>query len=508
MSGVAHISPLRAARASRRRLARFARDEAGAIIVFWALAIGAVLAVVALSYDIGRMASTQTEMQSFADQIALAAAGELDGAPTAITRAQAAANSLITRHQSFAQGGQTLTAADVTLSFYSTLPPVDTDPMTNATTDPAEAQYARAVVTPRTISFSILNAANATLGGSTNNTALVGAEAVAGFKSYACDITPMFFCLPNANYRANEHIGDVVLLRSQGGGTAWGPGDFGFLDPTGVPVDPDGVCANQNGANLYQCLVAAEGPITQCYQQRGVDLEPGQMVGLADAAYNTKFDIFTSSMQSARNDPRYPPAPNTISGVGRIQTGGNAGCVQGNPPPTTSAEVPPDDCFGSGTCNGGGSNRFGNGNWGTGRDAYVAANYGGNDPHEDADTRWEYYQAEIAAHGGPGAVTPILNQTLYPTITESGRPQCSPFQSADIYRRTFVAAAVDCTANAINGARRNVPVIEFFELFMLSPARTNGASPPSVDIYAEIIGSASEGVSNGGLFHDMVQLYR
>jgi hypothetical protein len=481
---------------------QFCRDESGATLIFWAVSLAMIVGFVALSWDLGRLSASQSEMQSFSDQVALAAAGELDGGPDAITRANAAANTLVTRQQSFADGGGTLGGADVTLTFYPDLPADDTAALTGATVDPAAARYVEATVTPRTLQFPFYRAFTAISGNAGADTTQVGATAVAGFTSFACDVTPMFFCLPDPGYRAADNIGDTILLRSQGGGTAWGPGDYGFLDLNSIPQDPNGVCSGLNGANLYRCLVAAEGPITQCYSLRGVDLEPGQRIGLADAAYNTKFDIFRASMNGARNDPLYPPAPNTISGVGR----NGAGCVAGSTTPTTSKEVPPDDCFASGTCSG--NNRFGDGDWSTGRADYVAANYGGTDPHPGAATRWEYYQAEIAAAGGASSTTPILDQTAYPTITERGRPQCSPHQSDDIYRRTFVTAGVDCTANTVRGSERNVPVLEFFELFMLSPARTNGASPPSVDIYAEIIGSASTGAGTDGLFHDFVQLYR
>ena len=75
----------------RAHLDSFGRDDDGAILVFWAVGLAVFLGVVALSFDTGRIFSTQSELQSFADHVALAAAGELDGADDAITRAQAAA---------------------------------------------------------------------------------------------------------------------------------------------------------------------------------------------------------------------------------------------------------------------------------------------------------------------------------------------------------------------------------------------------------------------------------
>jgi len=69
----------------------------------------------ALSFDMGRVASTQSELQSFADNVALATAGELDGNADSITRAQAAAAAMITDTQTFGTNGQALNIGDVTL---------------------------------------------------------------------------------------------------------------------------------------------------------------------------------------------------------------------------------------------------------------------------------------------------------------------------------------------------------------------------------------------------------
>ena len=82
-----------------RLLRRLRGDERGALLVFVAVAIVALLGLIALSFDLGRMASTQTELQSFADNVALAAAGELDGKEDSIERATRAANNLITDTQ-------------------------------------------------------------------------------------------------------------------------------------------------------------------------------------------------------------------------------------------------------------------------------------------------------------------------------------------------------------------------------------------------------------------------
>lgn len=437
--------------------------------------------------------------------MALAAAGELDGRNDAITRATNAAANLIADSQAFGNGAQALAGgADYTLDFYDALPQgSDTASLAaGLTTAPEDAIYARVVMNPKTVAFSF-GAAFFALTGNTPANNSVGATAVAGFTQYACDVTPLMFCLPSPAYKADAHIGDMILLRSGGNNAAWGPGDFGFLDPSKAKVDPNGPCAKLKGAQLDACLLGAQGSITQCFAQRGVDTEPGQKVGIEDASFNVRFDIYKSIMNGKKTDPAYAPAPNVIKGI--VPNGGGA-CIGGNPQPSpNTAGLPRDTCFGSGTCGSGG--RYGDGNWSAGRAAYVTTNYGSTDPHPGAVTRYEYYLAEIAAAGGGSSSAAILTGRA-----ETGRPQCSSHQSIDPDRRVVVAAAVDCAAHPINGQTNNVPVEEFFRMFLTEPVGTDGLSPPTLDLWVEVVGSAGGAGSgtggSGGVFHDVVQLYR
>ncbi|WP_135450049.1 pilus assembly protein TadG-related protein [Tabrizicola caldifontis] len=480
------------------RIRDFARNQAGTILVFWGIALGVILGIVALSFDLGRASITRSELQSFADSVALAAAGELDGNSDAIVRATAAAN-LIRDSQSFGNTSRILEGqASFTLTFFSSLPANDTSAMTAVTTDPARAAFVRVTVTP-TVVESTFGAAFAALTNRQNRDFNLGATAVAGLSTYACDITPMMFCLPSPNYSAKDNIGKMVLLRRGGNGAAWGPGDFGFLDPTGMKIDPTGPCAKEKGAQLLACLVGAVDHITQCFNQRGVDMEPGQKVGLEDAFFNVRFDIYQSIMNGKRNDPDYAPAPNVIKGMrprsGGGGGGGGAGCnLEPNLLPDGTPEtlaLPRDDCMPA-------CGRFGDGDWTAGRARYVAANYGGVDPHppEETQTRYEYYLAELARAGSG----PILTGRR-----ENGLPTCSTRPPAPPDRRIITVAGIDCAANGIRGSASNVPVKEFFKIFLTEPV-------VDFQIYGEIVGSASfageGGQDIGGLVRDVVQLYR
>jgi Flp pilus assembly protein TadG len=469
------------------------RDEQGTILVLWAVCLGVILGIVALSFDLGRASITRSELQSFADNVALAAAGELDAENDSIARATAAAQLIADTH-SFGNTDRALQGdQDYTLTFFTELPDLDTGAMTNTTTDPEEAAYVRVTVTPTTVE-STFGAAFAALTTAEDRDYELGATAVAGLAIYACDVTPMMFCLPSPDYKAEEHIGEMIRLRSGGNGAAWGPGDFGFLDPSKIEVDEGGPCDGLNGVQLNACLMGAVDSITQCFDQRGVDMEPGQKVGIEDAIFNVRFDIYRSIMSGRRNNPDYAPAPNVIKG---IVPRGNGSCInQAQDAPTEP--LPRDDCFAGGGCG-----RFGNGVWAAGRAAYVAANYGDTDPHPAALTRYAYYLAEIAAAGGG----PILADRA-----ETGLPICSSSPPAAPDRRVITVAGIDCSANSIRGAAQDVPVQEFFKIFLTEPVGQDGSSPRRLDIWGEIIGTASEtgtgATGIGGVVRDVVQLYR
>ncbi len=507
---------------------RFARDTRGAMLVFWGVALAVMLGLVAMTFDIGRISLTQTELQSYTDAVALAAAGELDGSADAITRATAAAANLISDRQSFGTGDKTLSGAgDYTLTFYSALPSSDNTAPTATTTDAAEARFVQVTANAVDVQLTFGAAFLAISGNNVSapdNTAR--ATSTASMSRYACDVTPLMFCKP-AGWTADANIGQMINLRSGGNGAAWGPGDFGFLDPSRFLVDTSGPCAGLNGVNLDACLLGAVGSITQCYAYDGVDLEPGQKNGIENAIFNVRFDVYNTIMNGEKNNADYAPAPNVIKGI-IPATGGNGGGGNGNggggngnggggnqcignnealSPDTVG--MPRDDCFNTSTCGG----RFGDGDWSTGYANYIATNYGGVDPFgidPATNTRYELYQAEINNPQGGPVPGSGLDGILPNGLAETGRPQCSSATPAGPERRVIVAAAIDCAANAINGAATGVPVAEFVEVFLTEPVGDDGNSPPTIDIWGEVIGKVAEGTGAGstGIFRDVVQLYR
>lgn len=512
IKAVSSVSPFGppSSSATSRRLRSFAKDEDGAVLVLWALFLAVAFGFLALSFDLGRVASTQSEMQSFADQVALASAGELDGRSDAITRATTAAAGLISDSQTYALGATALGGAgSYTITFLSTLPPTsDRAADIGVTTNATLARYVRVQVAQRTVQTPFA-AANAALTGqpTVNVQSNVTAEATAGMTSWACDVTPLMFCVPNASWRASANIGDQILLRSGGGGAAWGPGNFGFLDVTSLPVDSTGPCNGLNGAPLYRCLVGAERGITACIRtDAGVDTLTGQRVGLAEA-FNTRFDIFIGGMASERTNARYRPAPNTVQGTRPVANGNNnnnnngnntsAICRANNPAASNALPLPRDTGLSV-------TNRFGDGTWN--RAGYVTTNHAGIYPAGTSatSTRYQMYLAEIAAARARSAP----NNVPLPTRNETGAPMChASGPTPDPDRRTVIAAAIDCSSVPLSGSTNNIVPVEYVKLFMTEPVQSSGND---TDIVVEVVNTAG-GVGSGaitGVYNDFIQLYR
>ena len=507
-------------------ISHFRKEEAGTVAILWGTSLVAFLGFLAITLDVGRLNATHAELQSFADNVALAAAGELDGRSDAITRSTNAAANMISDSQTFANGSGTLSGAtDYTLTFHSVLPTSDLTPLgADVTTVPNDAKFAQIVLTPKSLSMSLASALDQLLGGSGFATADVSAEAVAGFTQAACDISPLMFCLP-PNWESTLDVGDQILLRSGGNSAAWGPGNFGFID-LATFEDTSGVCADEGG-NKLACLIAAQNQITQCVLTNGLTTEPGQKVGITNAAFNVRFDIYRAVLNGEKNNPDFAPAPNVIKGIKK--KGGGGACIQGNEVVTgDTMALGRDTCMATGTC--GGNNRFGDGVWD--RSAYLNMNHDradgvangvGSDAHlpqlvgsdvQYAGTRFGMYLREIAYGNTNPYSPPNANAILDPVLSETGRPMCSNQMSNDPARRVVTAAGVDCSKTTISGSTSNVPVTKFVSVFLTEPVGDNGGSPPSFDIHGEVVGfpdviGAGGGANGfGGIFRDVVQLYR
>jgi hypothetical protein len=498
-------------------------SDRGAVGVYYGILMAILLGAMALAFDLGRLFTLNTELQSHADAAALAGAAELDGSLGARARATLAAQTglqnTLENVLTFATDGDgyEVNVAEGGILFLSQLPP-DTEEIRAAdlATSDADARFIRVVVEERRVD----NVLSLPLIGV--NPWVTNAMAIAGFTQAVCRFPPLFMCnpfespeFPTASPECDALMGQPgapfldeclvkgtqVLLKFVGADQAnWTPGNAGLLDP---PI------GNQGAINVAEQLASAQP--NACYGTL-VDTRTGQAVGPVKAAINVRFDMYNNpSFQNKKNDPLYRPAANVTKG----HMPDNNACDQVEvDDPNIAMPLPQDTCFATDSCAGGG--RFGDGNWD--RDAYWGVNHEGElkPPGYDGMSRYEVYRWEVDNNRIP-------DNSLDAPPGENGHPQCytggtisDPSQDPDgvgmdeIDRREMTLAVLNCVALqqqgfSMNGNSPGLPVERFAKIFLTEPA--SGQGNEQADIWAEVTGTVDPGDQNG-ILHDMVQLYR
>lgn len=304
------------------------RRQRGAILVMTAVFIVVLIGVAALAMDIGRLVILRSQMQNAADAAALAAAAELDGKDGARARAMAAAREALQHDNSFARVRELLGAGglpDEAFTFYCVIgAEYDLNPeeVTDfgiycngaddgsgryvAATDP-ESHYVRVDLDPAkapgrfSLDLFFLPVLNLLTPG-TATEGVARTQAVAGRHSIQCNYPPMVICDPfegqGKTFREDMPVGASIVLRDQGPGSNWAPGNMGFLTPI----------SGDTGANAVADVLANPGD--QGCATRRVGTEPGQMTQLTTRAINTRFDDYDRPGFPVDQWNKWPPAPN------------------------------------------------------------------------------------------------------------------------------------------------------------------------------------------------------
>lgn len=496
-------------RARKAEMVSLARDERGAILVLFAVSTGLIFGFLALVWDIGRTVSTATELQSFADHLALAAAGELDGEPGAIADASAVvASGDFNDVQTFATGAAVLDQGDVEVTFYASVPEDDTAALVDVTNQDRAALYVAVEVTPQTVTNLFAGVLNALFGTSIAD-GLVTAQAIAGRKRIACSITPITFCAPDgAAYQPVP--GRMIHLKMN---ARWQPGSFGLLADN---FEPGSACGNSGteGGAVVSCITGITENVTRCYDPTGVTIVNTIRAREVAGGLNARFDIYTSDLSGEEDDLRFEPAPSVVKAIADedgdacIDDLGDVIDLSELPDDTRSVPLPRDACFEpSGTCSDTGT-QLGIGITAGELDAYWAVNHG--TPRPAAATRYQLYQEEVTAAPSADRVLQKL------TSTETGAPICyenglvTTTQTAE--RRLLNAAVIDCGPDQglpIRGLVEDVPVLTFVQLFLTEPAELSNGNN-IVSIWAEEVQTLtpeSDGLGNGDI-RDVVHLVR
>lgn len=491
-------------------------DDRGVVAIWVIVAMAMFFGIGALVVDAGRLFNLHSQLVTFADHAALAAAQELNGESGAVNRAAIAAQGpgpgpLVNDIQSFGTGQSGLSIQR--LVFLSAL---GTDPAPGTSTRPAgdvvlctveagssdcdadddiAARFVEVTVAPVTMNYLLLPVL-AAFGINTPNQGTSRAQAVAGFKREVCNYPPLMICNPyeataGAGAEYTPTTGQQILVKSKGGGSAWGPGDFGLLAVSSLGESPC-MKGGGNGADSIRCALALVNPNTRC-SEGTVDISPGESVSV-HVGLNTRFDLWDPPLKNDKNDPDFAPAANVTKGkVDKGQCTLNkledAPSGAGN-----TVALPRDDCFASGTCT---SGRFGNATYDLAN--YWSANHGGAALPAGVTTRFEAYRYEVdnnmipdkSANGG-----------------EDGNGVCSsngiPGEEYND-RRVLVVAIINCLEEGINGSASDVPVKAFARMFMTEPIGLDGSSVE--DIWLEMLGVAEPG-DRSGVVHEYPVLYR
>ncbi len=501
-----------------KSIVELVRDERGAVAATYALALTGLIVIGGVGFDYGRLAAMDSELQNGADQAALAGATQLDGKSGACSRAGIAARNLVTNTTAVANNSHPIMivpptdcTGNSTVTFYDTYNQI-TDTGTLATSD-AKAHFIKLSVDTHTVDYAFTPITGLFYGSSV-------AAAMAGLGSSVCKVPPMMICSPDGNvaFNAAGKIGWGVQATGHGNGasgstsvSAWGPGDFGFLE----------VGAGQN-SDLVKAL-AFKTTTLDCVPADGAYPETGNPQSLYDAV-NTRFDIYDfSSGNGTTLAPCFsgscPAAANVVKDMIKQNTNttGNSCKISNSgwhlpaanrqfwPKATTNADgsyndlahspsidamgLPRDLChygsFGS-ACTGGAGGRYGNGNWA--RVDYFNKNHpGGERPASPSTTtRYQTYKWEIAQNNMPNGVNAGSDK-------QYGQPVCSTGTRDAVDRRVLTLAVVkNCTS--LHGGSTPVVVDEWVDMFMVEPVidtRGNGSAKDS--IYMEVIGPSTLG---------------
>ena len=511
-----------------RNVRTLARSNEGAVAPTVALSLVALLAAGGIAFDYARLASLDTELQSAADQAALAAASQLDGQTNACARAAAAARDLLANQSRMANDSDWQRAivvanestCDATgmVRFYRSYNAA-TDTFGPAATSDADARVVSVRVNPREAVYALTPVVGAFRSGPVN------AEAVASLGSAICKVPPVMMCNPaeptgnaDVNYDFNAVEGQGLRLVI---GDPDAPGNFGFLRTDAA------------GATQVAKELGYDNPPTGCMATNGVETEPGNMISVR-AAFNTRFDISENGSMTCPDGGTCSPSENSRKDLVRATADecnlSNSGWRESdnpyratdpvNPLPTdesadpTAMGHPRDICHAVsvlGSCTNG---IIGNGVWDI--DAYFRVNYDwtrtqwmANTINADgtflaataADvpsvTRYDVYKWEMA---NPSLV-PSPRQVGTTTLRNYARPVCRPPGITPTVtrpdRRRISVAVVNCRAQRLRGHETNVQVRKWVDVFLVEPAVARGNGPTARsrngDIYAEVISVTSSG---------------
>lgn len=240
------------------------KDESGAIAPLYALALFGLIGMAGVGFDYARVMALDTELQNAADQMALAAATQLDHQTDSITRANGAVSAYFastatdkfnnqTRLSNIDDDGdgKTRFVTKFTTRYWEDYDHQKDEPLKeiSGTSDGSKADYVEVTLGNRLVRYALTPIVGAIVG-------RAGASAMATMSSAYCKLPPLMTCQPYDNFGAavTDPTTGTVSVPDKGRGlmlhflangkttvdaSSAVPGLFGFLD---FPYpQPDGV---------------------------------------------------------------------------------------------------------------------------------------------------------------------------------------------------------------------------------------------------------------------------
>lgn len=508
----------------------FLDDQSGAVAVTYALALVGMIAIGGVAFDFARLATVDSELQSAADEAALAAATQLDGRSGAITRAQNAVNnyfanaaSPVVNRTKLANDGGGSAITVVTFEFYQSFNSA-TDTYGAVTTVDSEAKVVKVQIGARKAYYALTPIVGAF------SSPDLTADATAGLQAAICKTPPMMVCSPtgNTDFPTSADIGKGLLMQPGSAGM-WAPGTFGYLD-------------FGHGANTVQDLLGSNDGIDECAAGSSVTAQQGNIAS-APNYLNTRFDIYSNPLTPAdcQSDGTKCPAASARKDLVRIEKytykkedsgqplrarpacsstattetipGGDQvdvteWAVASEIPAFTSVEgFPRDACHESATSNSNGSclgGNYGDGDWSADRALYLSAH---PTVPTGLNTRYDIYKwerdnqgsglqpARIATAPGDGVLTGCnpagKNCTLiYTNYCSYPSPIKATYHATAKDRRLLTVAVVDCSADT--GGAHTFSVNRWMDVFLTEPSwDRNTPYTRKSQIYGEIVGPAT-----------------
>jgi Flp pilus assembly protein TadG len=468
-------------------LRTFSRNEGGSILIQFTITSVAIMGMIGLALDGGRVLMVHSDLQGLADAAALAAAAKLDGTGNAITNADAAARSAGSANNvrwSDQVSGTKVLSGTAGVQFYSSLNP-DT-----VTTDPKAAGYVKVTTGSWQVAPSFLVGAGATSRDSTRASAVakglaaVNGSAHGGSGGGICVPQAMLLCNPSEPPSGgtgdassfNPTRGQMFVFSLTGNTGGYSPGDFNLLDP-----------ATGNGASDVENFLSQQ--LAPACTGGGVSPDTGQKTGPMAIGLNVRFDQVPNGNTTGLDTT---PAPIKVNGLsysrnngGQINCNPNQICDastnSGNTACSTTAAVsvplpldPATTPGGSAGCNATGSSVICSGVRAVDLQAYWTSHHGGTSLPAGITTRYQAYQAEVAGTNGGGT---------WITTAETQGPVCTagsgPEFTAD--RRVLHVAVVDCVYWGVSGNKVNdIPIGKYADFFITHAVPQSGANPSRV----------------------------